>query len=75
MWLAIKFHYLLLDIIIPIVSRPYKMPFAQKSRLKEELKEMEGQGIIRRSGSPFASSVVILQKKDLTIRICPDHRK
>ena len=68
-------HQILLSTNIPIVSRPYKVPFAQKSRLKEELKEMEGQGIIRRSNSTYASPVVIVQKKDLIIRICPDYRK
>ena len=68
-------HPIQLSTNIPIVSRPCKVPFAQKSRLKEELKEIEGQGIIRRSDSPYASPVVIVQKKDLTIRICPDYRK
>ena len=68
-------HQIPLSTKIPIVSRPYKVPFAQKSRLKEELKEIVGQGIIRRSESPYVSPVSIVQKKDLTIRICPDYRK
>ena len=68
-------HQIPLSTNIPIVSRPYKVTFAQKSKQKEELKETEGQGIIRRSDSPYPSPVVIVQKKGLTIRICPDYRK
>ena len=51
------------------------MRFAKKSRLTEELQEMKGQEIIRHTYSPYASPIVIVQKKDLTIRICPDYRK
>ena len=65
-------HQIRLSTNIPILSRPIKVPFAQKSRLKVELKEMEGQLIIRRSDSPNASPV---RKKDLITRICPDYRK
>ena len=55
-------HQISLFINIPIVSRPYKMQFAQKSRLKE-LKETEGEGIICHSESLFVSPVIIVQKK------------
>ena len=62
---------------IPIVSRPHKVQFVQKSRLKEELKkkwkvkEVSAVAIL----PTRHHAVVIVQKKDLTIRICPDYRK
>ena len=59
----------------PIVTKPYPIPFKQRERLREEMKKMEEQGIIRKSNSPYASPVVIVQKKDSELRICPDYRK
>ena len=32
-------------------------------------------GVIRRSNSPYSSPIEIVQKKDGTLRICPDYRK
>ena len=43
--------------------------------LKKELNELEEQGIIRKSSSNYASPIVLVKKKDNTIRICPDYRK
>ena len=43
--------------------------------VKEELKKMEAQGIIEPSNSPWASPVVLVKKKDGTIRFCIDYRK
>ena len=59
----------------PIVTRPHKIPFLQRPKVSQELKEMEKNGIIRRSDSPYSSAIVIVQKKDLSLRICPDYRK
>ena len=60
---------------IPIVSRPYKVPFNQQPELSKELMEMEKLDIIRRSNSPYGSPIVIVQKKNHTIRKYPDYRK
>ena len=39
------------------------------------MKEMEDIGAIQRSNSPWASSVVLVKKKDGTLRFCIDLRK
>ena len=59
----------------PCVSRPYKIPYNQQQNLTAEIKRMEKENIIRKSDSPYASPVVMVQKKDGSARICPDYRK
>jgi len=43
--------------------------------LREEIAKMEKEGIIRKSVSPWASLVVIVEKKDRSQRLCVDYRK
>ena len=46
-----------------------------KDVIKEELDKMEAQGVIEPSNSPWASPVVLVKKKDGTVRFCIDYRK
>ena len=71
----IEKHSIPLTDNIPVVSKPYPVPYRQREKLKDEMQNMEDEGIIRKSNSPYASPVVIVQKKDSTLRICPDYRK
>src|SRR2546421_3442906 len=59
----------------PIAGKPYKTNDEKKKIIKEEIEEMEKSGIIRRSYSPWASPVVIIDKKDGSKRFCIDFRK
>ena len=43
--------------------------------LREEITKMEREGIVRKSVSPWASPVVIVEKKDGSQRLCVDYRK
>src|SRR6266487_4625297 len=59
----------------PIAGKPYKTNDEKKKIIKEEIEKMEKSGIIRRSYSPWASPVVIIDKKDGSKRFCIDFRK
>ncbi|GBB87478.1 hypothetical protein RclHR1_13970001 [Rhizophagus clarus] len=54
---------------------PYRINPKNKEFLKEEIVKMEENGIIRKSCSPWASPVVIVDKKGGDKRICIDYRK
>ena len=60
----------------PIRCSPYTIPQKLEEEVnKAEIEKMLEMGIIRPSGSPWASPIVIFPKPDGTIRFCVDHRK
>ncbi|XP_033739131.1 uncharacterized protein LOC117326489 [Pecten maximus] len=60
---------------IPITQRPYRIPYTQQADVKQQLDEMAEQGLIIPSKSPWSSPIVLVRKRDGTIRICVDYRK
>ena len=57
-------------------KEPYRnIPPALIQEVREHLQEMIEIGAIRESSSPYSSNVVIVRKKDGTIRFCIDYRK
>ena len=50
-----------------------RIPHSKYQAVKDHLKEMEQAGAIRHSGSPYASPIVIVYKKDGFICICIDY--
>ena len=55
---------------------PYRrIPPAMYEEVREHLKEMLDSGAIRPSHSPFSSNVVLVRKKDNSLRFCIDFRK
>ena len=59
---------------------PFKEPFrgispALYNEVREHIKEMLAADAIRPSQSPFSSNVVVVQKKDGSMRLCIDFRK
>lgn len=43
--------------------------------VRKHLQELLEAGVIRESESPFASPIVVVHKKDDTVRLCIDFRK
>ena len=58
----------------PVNIRPYRYNPAQKDEIKAQVADMLKQGIIQVSRSPFASPVLLVQKKDGEWRFCIDFR-
>lgn len=59
----------------PIRQRPYRIPHAYKDEVLKELQAMKDARIIEPSDSEWSAPMVIVRKKDSTIRICIDYRK
>ena len=56
----------------PFKERYRRIPPHQYEEVRKYLKEMEAVGAIRRSNSPWASPVVLVKKKDGSLRFCID---
>ena len=68
-------HHIELTNYTPIKDRYRRIPPQQYEEVQKHLKEMLDIGAIRRSNSPWASPVVLVRKKDGTLRFCIDLRK
>jgi hypothetical protein len=58
----------------PMITRPYRHPRRFKDEIEKAIKELLAMGHIKPNSSPFASSVVLVLKKDGTMRMCIDYR-
>jgi hypothetical protein len=58
----------------PVITTPYRHPKRFKDEIEKTIQELLEMGHIRPSSSPFASSVVLVKKKDGTLRMCIDYR-
>ena len=59
----------------PIRQKPYRLPFQKRETVESAVQEMQKEGIIRPSDSPWASPIVLVGKKDGSTRFCVDYRK
>ena len=59
----------------PVRLPPYRLPHAYKDLVARELKEMEESGIIEPSTSEWVSPIVLVKKKDGSLRMCVDYRR
>ena len=59
----------------PIKQAPRRVPVAFASEEENVIKQMEAQGIIRKSTSPWASPICLVRKKSGKIRPCVDYQR
>jgi hypothetical protein len=67
----------LIDLLLgtaPISKWPYRMSVEELKELKKQLTELQEPRYIRLSSSPWGASVVFVQKKDGSQRMCVDYR-
>jgi hypothetical protein len=58
----------------PISKQPYRMSVEELKELKKQLTELQEAGYIRLSSSLWGASVLFVQKKDESQRMCVDYR-
>jgi len=54
---------------------PYRTPVVRREKVSEMIDTMEKQGVVQPSASPWASPVVLVPKKDGSLRFCVDYRR
>ena len=60
---------------IPIRQQVRRLPLPAKEKVRQLLKDMMEKKVISPSKSPWASPIVLVQKKDGSTRFCVDYRK
>ena len=59
----------------PFKQRHRKIPASMYNEVKQHLQELLDAGVIRKSHSPWASNIVLVRKKDKSLRLCVDYRQ
>ena len=68
-------HHISVTNPVPFKDRHASIPPSQFEPLRKLLRNMEKLGTIRKSNSPWSSSIVLVKKKDGNLRFCIDLRK
>ena len=59
----------------PISRAPYRMAPVEFKELKVQMEEMANKGFVRPSTSPWGAPVLIVKKKDESMRLCIDYKE
>jgi hypothetical protein len=60
---------------LSIKQAPRRIPLAQRKEVEDEIDTILDNNVIVPSHSPWASPIVVVRKKDNSIRLCIDYRK
>ncbi|UYV72451.1 hypothetical protein LAZ67_9003197 [Cordylochernes scorpioides] len=58
----------------PLKRRPYRVSPSERKIIQEEVDKMMDIGVVQPSESPWASPVVLVRKRDGSVRFCVDYR-
>lgn len=58
----------------PIRVPPRRIPITKREEATKLIEDMSDQGLIERSNSPWSSALVLVRKKDGSLRCCVDYR-
>ena len=59
----------------PVKQPPRRVPMAYADAEKKAIEDLKAKGVIRDSTSPWASPIVLVKRKDGSVRPCVDYRK
>ncbi|GJZ12744.1 putative reverse transcriptase domain-containing protein [Tanacetum coccineum] len=59
----------------PVVRSPYRLAPSEMLKLLNQLKELQENGFIRTSHSPWGAPMLFVNKKDGSMRMCIDYRE
>ena len=59
----------------PVRLPPYRVPHVYGDMVESELKDMLENGIIEPSASQWSAPMLLVQKKDDSLRLCVDYRR
>ncbi|CAI6349166.1 unnamed protein product [Macrosiphum euphorbiae] len=67
-------HDILLKNHTPIALKPYPYPPVKQAIIDTMIRDMEEQGLVEQSTSPWATPIVLAKKKDGSPRLCIDYK-
>ena len=68
-------HRIITRDAFPVRLQPYRLPYAYREMVQEEIEQVLDHGIIEPSVSEWSAPMVIVKKKDGSIRLCVDYRQ
>ena len=57
----------------PIRQPPHRLPLVKQAEVNALLEDMKSKGVTEESDSPWLSPVVLVWKKDCSLRFCVDY--
>ena len=59
----------------PVKQPPYRTPVVYREKIEQMVNDMRKQGVVKPSHSSWASPIVLVPKKDGSLRFCVDYRR